>query len=317
MTNHGAWQSPDGTPQDSPIQHSPVQDAPVAPYPQAQPTAPYSGAPYGSSPYGYGGALYGTSPYGSPPGAPPPGTNGLAIAALVLSLAGIATCGVTSILGVILGVVALSQIKQRPQDGRGMALAGVWIGGVLIALWGIYYALMIANVVTFFRTVDNEFPSHYPSSSYSGPAQPSDNADASGIDPRDPLASVPDLDLKGNIEGDCLDVTYDGSTYGVGPVACSQMHDAEVFAEVSLPPTTHVYDVSTAAHTACASRFTTFVGRDPDTVDVPMNFYAPTQEAWEGGDHRALCVVSHPAGETNMSMRGFVAPQDPDAPTTG
>jgi hypothetical protein len=44
-----------------------------------------------------------------------------------------------ALLGVIFGIVALGQIKRTGQRGRGMAIAGIVIGAVLmvmgIALW--------------------------------------------------------------------------------------------------------------------------------------------------------------------------------------
>jgi hypothetical protein len=83
-------------------------------------------------------------PYGYPQAGPyPPGyggqpaTNGMAIGSLVSSLVGIPAylmClpFVGSIVGVILGVVALSQIRDRHQKGREMAIAGIAIGGVCL-----------------------------------------------------------------------------------------------------------------------------------------------------------------------------------------
>jgi hypothetical protein len=77
---------------------------------------------------------YGYPPPG--PGYPPPqsaSTNGMAVASLVCSLFGW-LCIVGPLLGLIFGFVALHQIKQTGQRGRGMALAGVIIGGILVAL---------------------------------------------------------------------------------------------------------------------------------------------------------------------------------------
>ncbi|BBX40392.1 DUF4190 domain-containing protein [Mycobacterium simiae] len=80
--------------------------------------------------------------YPPPPGYPPPqgsiyppaaGTNGMAIASLVCSLLGW-ICGVGPILGIIFGVLALGKIKETGQGGRGLAIAGIAIGSVLIVL---------------------------------------------------------------------------------------------------------------------------------------------------------------------------------------
>jgi peptidyl-prolyl cis-trans isomerase B (cyclophilin B) len=72
--------------------------------------------------------VYNNSPYSnSAPAAP---TNGLAITSLVLS---ILVC--TSLIGAILGHVALSQIKRTGQQGRGLAIAGIAVGWAFSAFW--------------------------------------------------------------------------------------------------------------------------------------------------------------------------------------
>jgi hypothetical protein len=65
----------------------------------------------------------------------------MAILSLVCSVLGLA-CGIGSIVGIVLGFVALNQIKQTGQGGRGLALAGIIVGAVLFALaviWAIVY----------------------------------------------------------------------------------------------------------------------------------------------------------------------------------
>lgn len=146
-----------GAPQDIPPQY-------VAPeFSASQYGAPQYGAPqYGVAPYApspYTAGPYGTGPYGSP--TRPPGTNGFAIAALVLSLIGPITCGLGFVLGVIFGCIALSQIRQRPQDGRGMAIAGLWISGVLTVLSIGFVAFIMATADEY-----DGYNDPYPSSSY-------------------------------------------------------------------------------------------------------------------------------------------------------
>ncbi len=106
--------------------------------------APTYGAAYG--PTGHGAPGYPASAYGTPGygGYPPraPTTNGLAIASLVCSLATMVTC-ITCIPGVILGHVALGQIKHSKgaQEGRGLAIAGLVVGYGFIVL-GILFVLV-------------------------------------------------------------------------------------------------------------------------------------------------------------------------------
>ncbi|MFG1797514.1 DUF4190 domain-containing protein [Nocardia sp. NPDC049149] len=138
-------EQPSGYPSAPQYPQQPAQ--PMTPPPQPQQQPQYQGyqqsaAPYGQpQPYGYQPAY---QPYGM---APQQGTNGMAIGALIASLAGFVTCGIGSIVGIILGVIGLNQVKQTGQDGRGMALAGIWIGVgaiVLTVLW--FVVVIIAGV---------------------------------------------------------------------------------------------------------------------------------------------------------------------------
>jgi hypothetical protein len=103
------------------------------------PYDPNQQQPYGQQPPQYGQQPYGQQPpqYPSAPqyqggygyNAPPQqaGTNGMAIASLVVSF-------FCSIIGIILGIIALNQIKQSGQGGRGLAIAGIVIGCVSIVI---------------------------------------------------------------------------------------------------------------------------------------------------------------------------------------
>lgn len=83
---------------------------------QGYPPPPY-GAPSGYAP-GYAGG------YGLPA---QDKTNGLAIASLVASAVGI-LCGIGSLVGIVLGIVALNQINNSGEGGRGLAIAGIAVG---------------------------------------------------------------------------------------------------------------------------------------------------------------------------------------------
>lgn len=61
----------------------------------------------------------------------------MSIASLVLGIAGIPLCCffVPSILAVVFGAIGLNQIKANPaQRGRGMAIAGIVLGSVVVVL---------------------------------------------------------------------------------------------------------------------------------------------------------------------------------------
>src|SRR4051812_4800485 len=63
-----------------------------------------------------------------------PQTSGLAVASLVLGILGFISCGISSIVGIILGCVALSQIKKSGGQlkGEGLAIAGLCISGLFL-----------------------------------------------------------------------------------------------------------------------------------------------------------------------------------------
>jgi peptidyl-prolyl cis-trans isomerase B (cyclophilin B) len=65
-------------------------------------------------------------------------TNGLAIASLITSF-------FISIVGIILGHIALSQIKRTGENGRGLAIAGLVIGYVSLAI-GIIAAISMLGI---------------------------------------------------------------------------------------------------------------------------------------------------------------------------
>jgi len=81
-------------------------------------------------------------------------TNGLAIASMILGIAGWVFCaggGLGSIVGLILGIVALNQLNKNPeQEGKGMAIAGIILNalsllGIIIVIL-IYGAFIIAAI---------------------------------------------------------------------------------------------------------------------------------------------------------------------------
>ncbi len=126
-----------GTPSYDATGYGGVQDAapgsPPAP-PYGAPS-PYATSPYATTPY----ATYGVQPQ-----------NQLALIALICSLAGLVT-GLSVFAGIVCGHIALSQLRQNPQQtGRGMAIAALWVGYGLLALGIIAiiaYVAIIAAVI--------------------------------------------------------------------------------------------------------------------------------------------------------------------------
>ncbi|WP_308797097.1 DUF4190 domain-containing protein [Agromyces silvae] len=125
---------------------------------------PGAGQPgYGQPGYGqpgYGQPSYGQPGYGQPgygqPGygaAPANKTNTLAIVALIASIAGLVIFWfIGSVVGVICGHISLNQIKRTREEGRGLALAGLIVGYIGIALSIIAVIAIVAWTTWYMST---------------------------------------------------------------------------------------------------------------------------------------------------------------------
>lgn len=111
---------------------------PQDPYGQQQPYGqqPY-GQPYQQPGYGYGPPM-------------PPQEQGLAIAALVVSIASLVVCsGLPSLIGVIMGHIAHSKAKRGEAGGQGMALAAIIIGYIGVAIVvGLLLLFVVIGIAT-------------------------------------------------------------------------------------------------------------------------------------------------------------------------
>ncbi len=135
--------SPGSDPGYAPASDGQLMPPPIGTYdPYAQHLQPYQPAQYAQPTSGY---PPGAGHPGGHPGYPPPfgygpQTNGMAIAALVVSIVGLlGLCGYflggyIGIIGVVLGLLARRQIKERGEGGDGLALAGVIVGSIAAAI---------------------------------------------------------------------------------------------------------------------------------------------------------------------------------------
>jgi hypothetical protein len=193
------------------------------------------------------------SPYPGPP--PQRGTNGLAVASLVLGIIG----GV--VVGAILGIVALAQIRRTGQQGRGLAISG-------IVLSGAWTLLLAAGVVAAILG--------------------SAHRDGSGTVTAGGTASVGSVSV-----GDCLNDLPDGRSVRTLSVApCDQPHTGEVFAE---------YDGAPGAYPGATPLQDEANRRCPDLIDgyapgagegFDLFTLVPTDGSWRAGDRSTQCVAA-------------------------
>jgi len=129
---------------------------PVDPYAPVDYPAPYPSYPgYPPPPVNPGYPTNYPPPYPGYPVDPydpyriaaPAGTNGKAIGSLVTSLVGLLFCGLPSIAAIVLGVIAMRETRRTGQDGYGMALAGTIIGGLVAAMWSVFFLMWLLGMM--------------------------------------------------------------------------------------------------------------------------------------------------------------------------
>nr|WP_240529840.1 DUF4190 domain-containing protein [Streptomyces mangrovisoli] len=220
---------------------------PLAPQSPYGPPAPYGPMPYQPWTQGY-------SPYATP--AP---VSGVAIASLVLGL----LCCLPGV-GLVLGVIALVQIRRTGKRGTAMAVTGTVLSSLGLAVW----LLMLASGGL---------------SAFWGGFEEGLNDDGTSL-------SV--------AKGECFDTpdgSLEGDTYDVDKVPCAQKHDAEVFAVFKLTGFGSDYPgdraVTSVADDKCYAKRD---GYAMDTwavpADVDVYYLTPSPDSWDAGDREVTCV---------------------------
>ncbi|MEV1020157.1 DUF1707 and DUF4190 domain-containing protein [Streptomyces sp. NPDC050264] len=73
----------------------------------------------------------------------PAPTNGKAVGALVCGVSTFFSVGATAIPAVVLGHMARKEIKRSGEQGDGLAVAGIVLGWLVIAIWVVFLTLVI------------------------------------------------------------------------------------------------------------------------------------------------------------------------------
>ncbi len=84
-------------------------------------------------------------------------SNGMAVAAMVLGIASF-VFWICCIPAIILGIVSLNQIKNNPEmEGKGMAMAGLICGGIVLILGILVVIFIIGIASTTSTTTSSDF----------------------------------------------------------------------------------------------------------------------------------------------------------------
>lgn len=195
-----------------------------------------------------------------------PGTNGFAIAALCCGIFGL--FAVSLVLAIVFGFVALHQIRVRPQRGRGLAIAGIVLGG----LW-------LVGLVTLIAV---------------GLATSEPDRNVAGEVTSEGRISIGSLRAGDCFDGAPSEEDLAGGTplYSVTVKPCTAPHEAEVGAKVMLPEGAFPGDDEAfeIASGACADKLDPLLREDViDDVDLIV-LYPNSALSWRA-DRSAICIL--------------------------
>ncbi|AQT75588.1 MULTISPECIES: DUF4190 domain-containing protein [Streptomyces] len=245
------------------------------PYPQQGPYGrPGQPAPYGGPPQGW---------YAPPA---PQKNNALAIVAFVMSL----VCAIP-LVPLILGIVALSQIRKRGEKGKGFAVAAIAIHGATIAFYGILLVLGLSGAL-------DDGPS--PKRDTSGQVTGSGSVKVSDIRKGDCFNTNGDL-------AEYQDEDGGEASFSVRVVPCDQPHEGEAYAVFNLDNGTYpgTEKVTAMAEEKCAGTLLTdYVGKDPKLAEkLEVYYYFPQAATWALGDREVTCFLGDTSGASTGSAR--------------
>ena len=72
--------------------------------------------------------------------------NGLAIAGLICSACGFITCGLSSIVGLILSIISFNKSKKENDSSKGLSIAGIILGSIFLLIYLLMFGLLILGI---------------------------------------------------------------------------------------------------------------------------------------------------------------------------
>jgi hypothetical protein len=202
---------------------------------------------------------------------PSSGTNGFAIASFVL---GLLSC---VLLSVIFGIVALNKLRDRPQRGKGLAIAGLCLSGVWVV--GIAAALVV-NAETA-----------------------SQRSAATGQITKNGHLGVFSLRA-----GDCFQ-NPSGSQPAlrltqVTAVPCVNPHNAQVTAQLPVPGSAYPGQAAFRAQAlpGCRTSTAAVVDRSKLTATMSLIWIYPEAQAWADGHRTISCLIVDSSDDLTSSL---------------
>ena len=180
----------------------------------------------------------------------PPRTNVLAILSLVFGF-------LCFPAGIVLGIIALVQLKTSQDSGKGLAVAGLVVSGLWVAAITTFVGLGVAGV--------------FDDGVYTGTVSQAGTTTV----------------------GECMVSSSDLEANRVVP--CARPHDQEVYLVGRLPSGDYPGDtaVEDLAEGICRRGFSGYVGSDYDDSSYDYAFYAPDDDEWvDDEERRVVCVIT-------------------------
>jgi hypothetical protein len=207
---------------------------------------------------------------------PPSGPSRLAVTSFLLGLFGIV--GISAILGIVLGLVALRRMRRTMQRGKGLAIAGIVLGIAWLAV-----AVVLVATGTIFGS-----PTPAPSSASGQPVNP--------------------FSL---ITGNCFDnpAVTPGHVTDVGSVVrttCTKPHNAQIFATFAVSGAIRSYPGSAKltdlASSGCNTRAKASLDSSMITNSMQIRLLFPLQSSWTAGHRTISCIIYNPTATMKSSV---------------
>lgn len=181
----------------------------------------------------------------------------------------------TAVASVLTGLAALARIRDDPQPGRGLAVAGI----VLSGLWAVVIAVGVG--------IASASPPPPPAAGHAARAQP-----------------VAVLSLRA---GACFRAPA-GST-GAGyvlPAPCTQRHSGQVIATFAVPGQRYPAATSLVrqAHQDCPASMAGKVDTALVTATMSARYLYPDPGSWAAGYRTVACLMIDSAADMTSSLLG-------------